>query len=527
MLVLKNDQVELIAENEALYIKCFKTMEIRSFTKWVEEAPRIQITNVLALRDALMKISLEPVLIGCLKPEVEIEIANDEMSATIKLNLDTQDYLSRKKEIQSEIVRRLQEEGIEFGLKADVIMQDMPVKEKIIVAEGKHPTAGEDAQVRYYELSEKKPKLQTDGAVDHFDMQLFDLVDKGDWLGEKTPASEGIDGITVKNNILPAKTGRDFSLKYDRETIEEKIEEDGRAVLFAKRSGAVTFIDQRIIVGNHYTLDGDVCYSTGNIDFDGYVTIKGTVDDCFSVKATKDISILSENGVGAVELIESAQGNVYIRGGVNGKGTAKIKAEKDVYAKYANECTIEAKGLIVIGQYSYHSYLDANKIKIESTKGKIVGGHAKAKYQIISSTIGNQSEKPTEVQVLGFNRAELKQELDKLQAYYKEVIQKANKLKRQVEIFGLNLNSLDEKAVNTYHMMQAEFDRTVIEMGDIQNTITAVTDLLRTRGDGEISILTEIHPKSSIKIKNLGKAISEKIYGSFYVKDNVLHHTKD
>lgn len=527
MLILKNDLVELYSEQNELYIKCFNPMEFKAFTKWIEASPRIQIINVLALRDALLRHSLEPVLIGSLKPEIEIETAPDEMAATIMLNLNELDYQARKKTIPSDIVRRLQEESITFGIKAEVILQDLPIQTKILIAEGKHPIPGEDAKVRYYELSEKKPRLQNDGGVDHFDLQLFDLVGKGDWLAEKTPATNGEDGITVKNNIFPAKPGLDIPMKYNPETVEECLKNNGHTVLIARNNGAVTFADQKITVSNHYTLEGDVCYSTGNIDFDGYVTIRGTVDDCFSVKATKDISILSENGIGAAEMIESTQGSIYIKGGVNGKNTAKIKAEKDVYLKYANECSVTASGLILIGQYAYHSRLQANKIRVESSKGKIVGGQTFAKYQVISSTIGNKSEKPTDVQVEGFSRAELKRELDKLQQYYKETIAKANIQRRQTEVFGLNLNSLDEKAVNTYHVMQQDFDKTLAQMEDIKVIIDSFSDLLKTRGDGEINILSEIHPKCSIRIKDLSKSISETLHGSFFVKDNVLHYTKE
>lgn len=524
MFLLKNDHIELFSEKDAVYIKFFKSIDFKSFTICVEEYPRVQVTNILALRDALLKISPEPVKIGCLKPEIEIEIAVDEMKATIKLNLEEQDYQDRQKEIHFEIIRKLQEAGIKFGIKSDLFADDIPLKEKVIIAEGQPSTPGESAKVKYYELTEKKPRIEANGEVNHFEIQLFDVVEKGDWLGEKIPPQAGKDGITIKKNIIPAKKGKDLPLKYDPNTVEERIEPDGRIVLYARKNGAVNYVNQRIVVGNHYTLDGDVGYSSGNIDFDGYVTIKGTVDDCFTVKATKDISILSDNGIGAAGLIESTHGSIFIRGGVNGKGNAKIKAEKDVYLKYVNECSIEAAGSIIIGQYAYHSQLKADKIKIESYKGKIVGGNAIARYQVVSSTIGNRSENPTHVQVLGFSRSELKQKLAGLQKYYKEVIYKAGRLKNEVDVFGRNLNTLDERAVRTYHLMQLDFDKVLSEMEDLQDEASSISDLLRTRGDGEISILSEIYPKSAIRIKDISKSISETLHGSFYVKDNVMHY---
>jgi len=51
-----------------------------------------------------------------------------------------------------------------------------------------------------------------------------------------------------------------------------------------------------------------VDFKTGNINFDGFVTIKGTVADGFSVVAVKDVEILGTIGIGSVKKWSAKRG---------------------------------------------------------------------------------------------------------------------------------------------------------------------------------------------------------------------------
>ena len=81
---------------------------------------------------------------------------------------------------------------------------------------------------------------------------------------------------------------------------------------------------------------------TGNISFEGNITVKGTVLDGYSVFATEDISILSELGVSNIDTIESQLGDVFIKGGIFGKGKSRIIAGRNIFVKHTNESFLEA-----------------------------------------------------------------------------------------------------------------------------------------------------------------------------------------
>ncbi len=59
----------------------------------------------------------------------------------------------------------------------------------------------------------------------------------------------------------------------------------------------------------------------------------------------------------------------------------------------------------------------------------------------------------------------------------------------------------------------------------IKESVHQMEEVLRIRGDGEIKILNQVFPKSSLEIKNHMKRVEKVLTGSFYVKDNSMHRT--
>lgn len=81
-----------------------------------------------------------------------------------------------------------------------------------------------------------------------------------------------------------------------------------------------------VSVNHHLPVNGDVGVETGNIDFNGSISIRGTVQTGFSVIAKGDISIEGPEGVSGAKLIKSIDGDVFIRGGIFGLGETRVEA---------------------------------------------------------------------------------------------------------------------------------------------------------------------------------------------------------
>jgi len=513
-----------LTENESLvFIEVFKPgFDIKDFSQVTDLFPRIRVTAYGALVRALQAADRMSIAIGAYRPKIDLEISKDEMNAYVRLYMTSGEIEAGKETLVSEILELLAANDIHHGIRTNVLDQPLSGDQKIHVAEGVLSEHGADAILRYYEMGEKKPEIRTDGSANHYELNLIDQAYAGDWLGEKIPPTEGKPGESVTGKPLKPKNGRDKRLKYDPKTVDEVFEDD-KFVLRAKVDGAVRVRDGKIGIDNHLVVGGNVDYSTGNIDFDGYVTVNGTVEDGFSVIAQQDITINGEMGVGAIERIESKQGSVLIKGGISGKGIGRVYAGKNIYVKFANEAHLVAGQIINVGLYSLDSYLKANKIIVNPVNGKVIGGEIHAEHQVVTGSIGNKFEKRTVVNVKGFERLSIKDELDNVLMRYRELIKEADGIRRQLEIFEANMGKLDERAIAAFRMLTAQYEGFLDEALGLNNRILELQEILKTRGEGEVKVLQAVYPKTMLEIKNMQKKVREMTTGSFYVKDHNLH----
>lgn len=523
MKIFHNEYFSLFSSDEKLYISVHRTgYQMQEFHSLLLDMPIIRLNNFTGLKDALNEASGIRVCIGGIKPRVDVLISADEMEASIVLNITAKEFAEKKILISSEIVEALSKAGVVSGLDK-LFNKPITVQKKIKVAKGTKPENGIDAVIKYYEIPDKKPLVKDDGTVNHYELNLIETVKKGDWLGEKVHPTAGKPGMTVTGKVLPSIRGIDFTLKYDKKTIEEN-EEEGKTVLRAKMDGAVKFEGDKIRIDNHLIIPGDVGYETGNISFDGYVTVKGTVKDGFSVTAKNDISIQSDMGLGVINKIVSKEGSIYIKGGIFGKNVSEINAKKSVFLKYSNGCKIVAEEDINIGFYALDSNLEARKVILDPKHGKVIGGSINAEVQVVAGVIGNKSEKKTYISVSGFDRESIQNEIEQLLKKYKTTLVEVEKAKKQIEFFELNISGAE-------YVNNREYKEYIKKYGDILNEVKALDEyrkrlqyILETKGEGEIDILKAAYPETYIQIKNMQKKIDSIVKGSFYVLDKELHH---
>jgi uncharacterized protein (DUF342 family) len=521
--IYQNDYFAINSDEDRLYISVYRSgYEMREFNNLLLDMPTIQLHNFTNLKNALDEASGRRVFIGNLKPRVEVIVSVDEMEASIKLNITAKEFAENNIGISSEIISALKKAGVTEGLD-NLFQKPITVQKEIPVAKGIKPVDGDDAIIRYYEIQEKKPVIKEDGTVNHYELSLIDNVCKGDWLGEKMPPTEGKPGRTVTGKLLSSRRGIDFKLKYDKKTVAEH-EEDGKTVLRAAIDGAVKFDGDRIRVDNHLIVPGDVNFETGNISFDGYVTIKGTVNDGFSVVAKNDISIQGGMGLGVVDKIVSKEGSIYIKGGIFGKNTSVIEAKKSVFVKYCNECTITAGEDINVGFYALDCILTAKKVILDPVYGKVIGGKINAEFQVIAGVIGNKSEKKTYITVSGFDRVAIKEEFEKLLEKYKVMLTEINKIKKQIEMFEQKASGAENSNNKEYDKYLNKYEAILEEIKLLDEYRKRLQKTLETKGEGEVGIAKAAYPETIIQIKNMQKRINSIVCGSFYVMDKELHH---
>ncbi|TBL81529.1 DUF342 domain-containing protein [Paenibacillus thalictri] len=525
MELFRNGYFCLTAEGETVYITVFaQQFPLKDFELVLRQVPRVQVTNFSALRSAVLQKTNTPVEIGIMKPDIEIEVSKDDMQASFKLNLPAEELQTHKAAIVNRIMDQLKLAGVVDGILYEVISSDFPVQKSVVVARGIPPLPGEDASVTYFSLSERKPTIREDGRADYYEISFIDEVQAGDWLGEKVPATPGTPGRNLKGVPIPPQKGRDKPLIYDKQSISEH-EENGSIVLRSKITGAVQKLQNKISVQELLVINGDVGPKTGNIDYDGSIKIKGTIHDGYSVTATKDISIQDEMGLGAVESIVSKTGDIFIKGGIFGKGRATIQAGRNVFVKNAQDCSITAGDNIHIGLYAIGCNLQAKYILLDKRRGKIIGGHVQAKVQIVTAFIGNESERPTKVHVEGFDRREVMKDLELVLQEYKKVLAELEHLRKEVDLYEEYVDMLKNSEMKAYMTHMAKFEEATMKVANLEERRKRLMTNLNTKGDGEVTVLQKAFPRTLLQIKEIEKRIEQITTGSFYVDKNTFFHS--
>lgn len=212
----------------------------------------------------------------------------------------------------------------------------------LLLATGVSMVPGADGRI-VLEVSSDAP-VEISGADDSAIVNLrrvqeFINVNEGDLVGRVLPPGDGEDGRTIRGRTIPRQPGNPLILqpglnvRYDAE----------EGTIYAEAEGRVYCHGDQISVEQTYLVKGDVDFKVGDINFNGFVEIRGDVLDGFTVKATKGIKV---HGNIEACLIESG-GNVSFCG-MNGQSKGTIHCRGSIAANFINDVTIEVVGDLLV-----------------------------------------------------------------------------------------------------------------------------------------------------------------------------------
>jgi uncharacterized protein len=298
-----------------------------------------------------------------------------------------------------DILHKVYEADVKYNVDYDKIQRI--VKNKIfaeheIVATGREPIYGDPAQITYEVDTDisQEPLIMDDGSVDFRQVNLLKTVEKEQLLAIKIPPTKGTDGTDVRGNVIDS-TGKEAILPGGKNTY---ISEDGLS-LYAAVNGRIMFEKEKYQVENILAIEGDVDFSTGNIDFNGDIAVGGDVLTGFKVRAEGDIRI--KGTVEGAEII-STKGSVIISRGIVGQEKAKVYANQDVKAEFINEATVEAGHDVDIGEYIINSNVNAGQdVRALEGRGMVIGGKIYADRAVEAKVAGSPNNVKTELRVGG------------------------------------------------------------------------------------------------------------------------------
>ncbi|MGN0318936.1 MAG: DUF342 domain-containing protein [Lachnospira sp.] len=375
-----------------------------------------------------------------------------------------------------EILKDIKFAGIKSGIDESVIEQFLSERnygKPYVIAKAKPTREGSDGYIEYKFNTELKPrpKMNDDGSVDFHTLENMNHVTKGDVVAVLHPEDRGEEGMDVLGRkIVPHKV-KHVIFRFGKNL---RISEDGRN-LISDVSGHVVLEGDKVFVSNVYEVV-DVDNSTGDVDYDGSVLVKGNVLAGFSVKASGDITV---SGIveGATVI---AGGNITFNRGVQGMNRAVIKAGGNIVSKFIESAeSVYAGGNIEADSILHSRVIAKGNIKASGRNGLIIGGDVRATMLVEAKTIGNAMGTNTTVGV-GVDPAmkkradELKKSLGKLGDNKIQLNQILSALRKKQESEG-SLDSdkqdLQTKSMRNIILLEQEINKQKKELEEIRNQL--------------------------------------------------------
>lgn len=254
----------------------------------------------------------------------------------------------------------------------------------ILLAKGLEPTKGEAG---WFEMEVKtsggQPEYEEDekGNVDLRTLHNCTEIRPDQKLGTVHPPKEGVAGMTANGLPIPAEKGQSFDLITGEGVV---LKYDDR-LAFAEKSGRALFDKQTLSVVDEMVISGDLDLKTGNVDFHGFVEIKGDVPDDFTIKASQGIRVAGTIGACQIE----ANGSIEI-GSMAGKEVGQIVCHGDLKASYLNQVSVVCYGNVLVANEIRNSQIKATgQVVVE--RGAIIGGRCVALEGIEAKTLGATS----------------------------------------------------------------------------------------------------------------------------------------
>ncbi|MCL2225586.1 MAG: FapA family protein [Defluviitaleaceae bacterium] len=472
----------------------------------IKDVDYIALSEAIKSTDAKVEVKLSSSTTIYQVPEsAAIEVSDDRLQAHITFS---EPVNNGKMMTTEDVILLLGENKIVPDSKLiHVALANKRYGRKILIAQGDEPVNGTDGFLQFHfdrSNIKPKPKIMEDGTVNFKQLDMFRLCNRGDVLVTSVPAKDGRDGKDVYGNIVAAPKPRPAAvIPRGKGTA---LSPDGLHLL-ADVSGQLLLLEGKINISPHLEIAGNVDNSTGNVDFNGQVTIRGNVVSGFTVKAAGNIEVY---GVCEAATLISANGNIVLGNGIQGADKGVLEAAADITAKFIESCKVTAGGNITADSIRKSHVKCDGSVVVAGKNGLLVGGSIIAGEKLIATTVGSPMGTLTDIEVGGSpkdlnKQKELTTEFSRQKIEYEKcdkAVETLNALRKKDQL------TPDKKAllVKMVNMKMVLRDK----MTKLQNEIDEITRNLAVNV-GTVSVKNVIRPGVRITIGNAQMTIRDEL----------------
>ncbi len=417
-----------------------------------------------------------------------------------------------------DILQKLRNCGVRFGFDMVEIQRHTLEKDycaDLVMAAAKMPREGKAAEIIYNfnTSTNTRPRVNEDGSVDFHNLDNINHVSKGELLATLIPADDGTNGTDVCGGILKPQKVVHKQLKYGN-----KIDiNDEKTQIFSQVDGHVVLVEDRVFVSDVYEIPGDVGPSTGDVEYEGSITVKGNVVSGYTVKAKGDIIV--EGVVEGANII--ADGQIILKRGIQGGNKGMLQANGNITSKFIESAEVNSGGYVQTESIMHSRVIARNDVTVAGRKGFITGGYVHAGNCISAKIAGNEMETKTELEV--GSDPKLMQECKSLELSIPQMQKEHDKLTTILTTFAKKIQSgekLDEKIINNVKQLKVQYNELAVEISESKNRLEALQEEIATNSNtGCLKISDVIYPGCKVSIGSATTYIKTPTQHSRLVRD--------
>lgn len=460
------------------------------------------------------EIRLTPIKIPPVNEIIKISVSQDRMIAVCCFYPASNGGANLTKD---DILKNLNKNGVRSGINEETIdsfLQKRVYNEQFIIAKGIKPVEGQDAIITYNFNTDNtlKPKVNEDGTVDFHQLDMISSVNKGDVLATLVPAVLGKPGMDILGVPIPPRKVVQRVLKYGRGI---HLSEDG-LTMYSDINGHVTVTDNKVFVSNTFEVLGDVDASTGDIVYEGNVSVKGNVLTGYSIRAKGDVIV---NGVVEGATLQ-AGGQIILKRGMQGMSKGRMEAGSNIITKFIENAEVKAGGYIST-EAILHSRVTAKKeITVGGKKGFITGGEIQSGTMISAKTAGSTMGTNTVLEV-GVDPG-IADEYRTIQKSISQMERDLEKLLPIVETYKNKITAGEKIPQDRLEYIRLATNNCIAlrnEIKELMKKSDALKREMSNENDGVVRIENIAYPGVKIIISNINYYIRTETHYSKFVRD--------
>lgn len=524
----RNAFFQLIHKDDAMYLKAYpaveggeplKPDEILSYLQHIRyddvspDVIRLFVEKAAKEKNAMTKIRTSDAL-----PEQEYAmITIDPMHYYAKVRLYPNSNKGKRLSAE-DIVALLGQNGVTYGIlqkNIELMLKARLYCTDVLVAKAQMPVHGKDAEIIYHFNIEKtnKPAMDEKGQVDYHKLDMIEPVKEGQHLATLVPVDYGTPGTDVMGNEIKPRKVVARQLKHGK-----NIHLSGDSLeMYSDISGNVFCVDDMVFVSNCYEVPADVGPSTGDIEYDGSVKVKGNILTGYTVRAAGDIYVN-----GAVEgAILSAEGKIVINRGIQGMGKAVLEARGDIVSNFIESTTATAGGRIISDAIMHSNVIAKDKIQVLGKRGMIAGGSIRSTQRIETKTAGSTMGTVTELEV-GIDPEvvdryhEIEKITESLADERETITQNVLLLKKRYKAKG----SLEPEKLKVLQDGMARMGEIETELSLLEEEYDKLGEELEAcSGHGRIIVNDIAYSGVKVTISNISKYLHSEVHHSTFVRE--------